>query len=344
MDRPTIADLARAASVSVSTVDRVLNGRDPVRPATAEKVLAAAEAIGFYATGLIRQRLGKDRPDRTLGFLLQQRSRPYYRLLGEALQEAVRTSSTVRGRAVIEFMDDLTPGAVADRMLKLGADVDAVAVVAADHPHVTQAIDRLHGRGVPTFAFISDLTAQARAGYVGLDNWKVGRTAAWAVSNLCRTPGKVGIFVGSHRYLCQDVCEASFRSYVREHAPEFQLLEPLTSLEDPRYAHESTLDLLKRNPDLVGLYVAGGGVEGVIRGLRDQGEDVFRRIVTIGHEITDETRSALIDGVLKLVLSHPVKALADAMVEAMIRATDTGSRDLAAPGSVPFDIYTAENL
>lgn len=344
MDRPTIADLARAASVSVSTVDRVLNGRDPVRPATAEKVLAAAEAIGFYATGLIRQRLGKDRPDRTLGFLLQQRSRPYYRLLGEALQEAVRTSSTVRGRAVIEFMDDLTPGAVADRMLKLGADVDAVAVVAADHPHVTQAIDRLHGRGVPTFAFISDLTAQARAGYVGLDNWKVGRTAAWAVSNLCRTPGKVGIFVGSHRYLCQDVCEASFRSYIREHAPEFQLLEPLTSLEDPRYAHENTLDLLKRNPDLVGLYVAGGGVEGVIRGLRDQGEDVFRRIVTIGHEITDETRSALIDGVLKLVLSHPVKALADAMVEAMIRATDTGSRDLAAPGSVPFDIYTAENL
>lgn len=344
MDRPTIADLARAAAVSISTVDRVLNGRDPVRPATAEKVLAAAEAIGFYATGLIRQRLGKDRPDRTLGFLLQQRSRTYYRLLGDALQEAVRNTSAVRGRAVIEFMDDLTPGAVADRLLKLGADVDAVAVVAADHPHVTQAIDRLNGRGVPVFAFISDLTAQARAGYVGLDNWKVGRTAAWAVSNLCRIPGKVGIFVGSHRYLCQDVCEASFRSYFRENAPEFQLLEPLTSLEDPRYAHENTLDLLKRNPDLVGLYVAGGGVEGVIRGLRDQGEAVFRRIVTIGHEITDDTRSALIDGVLKLVLSHPVKALADAMVEAMIRATDTGSRDLAAPGSVPFDIYTAENL
>jgi LacI family transcriptional regulator len=83
MERPTIADLARAAKVSISTVDRVLNGRDPVRPQTAERVLAAAEAIGFYATGVIRQRLGKDKPDRTFGFLLQQRSRPFLSASGE---------------------------------------------------------------------------------------------------------------------------------------------------------------------------------------------------------------------------------------------------------------------
>ena len=43
MARPTIADLARTAGVGISTVDRVLNGRDPVRRATAERVLAAAE-------------------------------------------------------------------------------------------------------------------------------------------------------------------------------------------------------------------------------------------------------------------------------------------------------------
>ena len=47
--RATIADLAQKAGVSVSTIDRILNGRDPVRKATAEKVLAAAEEIGFYA-------------------------------------------------------------------------------------------------------------------------------------------------------------------------------------------------------------------------------------------------------------------------------------------------------
>jgi LacI family transcriptional regulator len=344
MERPTIVDLARAANVSVSTVDRVLNGRDPVRPATAERVLAAAEAIGFYATGIIRQRLGKDKLDRTLGFLLQQRSRTFYQLLGNALTEATKASVAVRGRSVIDFVDDLTPGSVADRLMKLGRNVDAIAIVAADHPHVTRAIDQLNGSGVPVFALISDLTAPGRAGYVGLDNWKVGRTAAWAVSNLCKRPGKVGIFVGSHRYLCQDVCEMSFRSYFREHASDFHLLDPLTSLEDARYAYENTLDLLKRNPDLVGLYIAGGGIKGVMRALRDEGPDVFGRIVTVGLDLTDETRSGLIDGVLKLVLSHPLKLLAETVVDAMVRATEGSKHETVSQYLLPFDIHTAENI
>ena len=160
-------------------------------------------------------------------------------------------------------------------------------------------------RGVPVFALISDLSAPALAGYVGLDNWKVGRTAAWAISQFVQAPGQVGIFVGSHRYRCQEACEMSFRSYFREHATDFQLLEPRTSLEEARYVYESTLDLLQREPDLVGLFVAGGGIEGVIRALRE--ECASERMFTVGLDLTAETRSGLIDGVLKLVLSHPMQ-------------------------------------
>jgi LacI family transcriptional regulator len=343
MQRPTIAELARAANVSVSTVDRVLNGRDPVRRVTAEQVLAAAERIGFYAVGAIRQRIGTDRPERTFGFLLQQGSRTFYRLLGDALAEATRSSAAIRGRARIEFLEELTPEAVAKRLLKLGKEADAIAVVAADHPRVAQAIDQLSGRSIPVFALISDLTARNRAGYVGLDNWKVGRTAAWAIANICERPGPVGVLVGSHRYLCQDVCEMSFRSYFREHAPDFQLLEPRVSLEESRYAFESTLDLLKRTPDLVGLYVAGGGISGVMRALRSEGPEVFRRIVTVGHELTDDTLSGLIDGVLKLVLSHPLQQLAAATIDAMVRASEEGGQATAIQLQLPFDVVTAEN-
>ena len=46
-NRPTLVDLAQAAGVSVATVDRVLNARHRVREPTAERVLAAAEAIDF---------------------------------------------------------------------------------------------------------------------------------------------------------------------------------------------------------------------------------------------------------------------------------------------------------
>lgn len=347
--RPTLADLAREAGVGVSTVDRVLNGRDPVRRPTAERVLTAAERIGFHATGLIRRRLGDaDRPERAFGFLLQQRSSPFYAGLGTALAEAAREAPGVAGRARVEHVEDLAPEGVAERLLALGREADAVALVAADHPRVAQAVDRLLQEGggdrggVPVFALISDLSAAGRAGYVGLDNLKVGRTAAWAIAGLCKRPGPVGIFVGSHRYRCQEANEMGFRAYFREHAPDFHLLEPRTSLEDARYAYESTLDLLKQQPELVGLFVAGGGAEGVLRALRE--EEAHRRIVTVGLDLTEETRSGLIDGVLKLVLSHPRRLLAETVVQTMAHAVERGRGEPPRQVLLPFDVLTPENL
>jgi LacI family transcriptional regulator len=342
MGRPTIVDLAQAAKVSISTVDRVLNGRSPVRQDTSQRVLEAAEAIGFRATSAIRQRLSVEKPGRTFGFLLQQRSTPFYVSLGNALVEAAQACTLVCARPRLEFQQDLTPSAVAAQLQALGEHADAVALVAADHPRITEAIDVLSARGVPVFAIISDLTARAKAGYVGLDSWKVGRSAAWAIAGLAKRPGKVAIFVGSHRYLCQDVCEVAFRSYFRETAPRFELLETLTSLEDERLAFEATLNLLKRHPDLVGLYIAGGGINGVMEALRYQ--NAFHQLVTVGLDLTGETRSGLIDGVVNLILSHPLRLLAATIVEAMAHGTEKDRETVQSQFLLPFDVYTPENI
>ena len=88
--------------------------------------------------------------------------------------------------------------------------------------------------------------------YVGLDNRKVGRTAAWAVAQIAKVPGKVGILVGNHRYRCQEMNESGFRSYFREFAPDFTLLEPLSTFESSTIAQEMTERLLRDHPDLAG--------------------------------------------------------------------------------------------
>lgn len=342
MPRPTMADLAEAANVSLSTVDRVLNGRDPVRRDKAERVLAMAEQIGFRATGVLRQRVGAERPERAFAFILQQPSDHFYSLLGPSLIRAARSDPSIRGDARVELVDGTSPQAVIDCLRKVVRKVDGVGIVAADHPLLSAEITDLRGRGVPVIALIADLSAEDRAGYVGLDNGKVGRTAAWTIDKLCRDGGKVGISLGSHRILCQEASEVSFRSYMREHAPRFDLLEALTSFEQPHYAHETTRDLLRRHPDLVGLYVAGGGLEGVMQALRDEGR--AGHVVTVGRELTAATRLGLIDGTLSLVIAHPIKALAKAVVGALTRAT-------LQPQGHPFqqvvmssDIHIRENI
>ena len=341
-ERATIADLAQAAGVSVSTVDRVLNGRDPVRKPTADKVLAAAEAIDFHAASLIRQRLTVEKPMRNFGFLLLQQSQPFYQMLGDSLLEAARSARLVQARSRIVHMEDLDPDAVGEQIETLGRSVDVLAVVAANHPRIAAAIASLHGRGTANFALISELTAPCPVGYIGLDNFKAGRTAGWAAASLARSAGKAAIIVGSHRFQCQDLNEMGFRSYFREHAPAFAVLETRVSLEDARYAAEVTRDLLAQHPDLAALYVAGGGVSGVLSVLRER--KPASPLVTIGHDLTRHTEAGLLDGQLNLVISHPLKAMAEALIEAMAAATLPAGPHTLTRIMLPFYIQTRENL
>jgi len=134
-----------------------------------------------------------------------------------------------------------------------------------------------------------------------------------------------------------------FRSYLRELAPSLELLEPIATLESESYAYQGTLDLLKRTPELVGLYVAGGGVEGVMRGLAETGNS--GRMIAIGHDLTDRTRAGLISGTLQVVLSHPLKLLSERAVGLMARLTGAvEDRDRFTQDIVPFEIFTPENL
>jgi LacI family transcriptional regulator len=337
--RATIQDLAVKAGVSVSTIDRILNGRDKVRAGTAERVLAAAEALEFYALPALRRRLRVDQPKVRLGFLLQQSNRTFYRLIAEALTEAAALSPDPVDMFV-EHLDDLTPEAVADRMLQLGETVQAIAVITAEHSRVSNAIETLSAQGVATYGLISELTAGCGTGYIGLDNWRVGRTAGWAIAGLSKREGPVGILVGNHRYRCQELNETGFRSYCREHAPGFSLLEPLQTFEDSTVAREVTEQLLRREPDLVGLYVSGGGMKGVLQALGSAGN--CSDLIVVGHEITDHTRDGLLDNVLSMVFAHPIRRLAAEAIVQMQRDVSAGTAP--AKRILNFEIYGPENI
>lgn len=342
MGRPTIRDLAMAADVSVATVNRVLAGSGHVRPPTMQRVMAAAEAIGFYGIGAIHSRVAAARAKYRFGFLLHQPSRAFYQNLAAALRAAAGRRQDCEIDARIEFLDDLSPETTAAHMVALGRDCDALGVVAAVHPLVTQAIEALQEQGKPVFSLVSQLSATGEVHYVGLDAWKVGRTAAWAVHHLCKGPGKLGILVGNHRYRCQEMNESGFRSYFREHAPDFTLLEPLSTFETRAVAQEMTERLLREHSDLAALYVAGGGISGALAGLRASGR--AGGLVVVGYELMDITRAALLDRTLTFVISHPLERLADAAMAGMVRAAEAGPGGGSYTSVLPFEIYTAENI
>jgi LacI family transcriptional regulator len=342
MPRATIRDVARSANLSISTVNRVLHEPEKVREETIRAVLEAAQTVGFYGIASIRDRLRLSLPKVRIGILLLQRHRDFYKNLSQALENAART---VRQHSIvmqIEYVDELTPQNVSRGLLRLGESADLLGVVAAEHPIVSATIEQLAERNIRTFALISQLTARCNVGYVGLDAWKVGRTAGWAFDNLCKAPGKIAILVGNHRYRCQETNESGFRSYFREHPRGFELLEARSTFETASIAREVTERLLEEHPDLAGLYVSGGGITGAVAALRDSGR--AREIVAVGYDLTDVTRAALLDGTLNFLISHPLQALAHETMAAMLRTFDGGATFPPQSIALPFEIYTPENL
>lgn len=336
-----MSDVAKASGHSRSTVDRVLNGRSNVRGDTAQQIQNAAESIGYFASGVLRERVRAVRAKCKLGFLLQRPDSAFYVDLAAQLQHATSHCDAVEGTAVVEYLKSQAPDQVAQHILSLGERVDALAVVVADHPMVREAIEVLQKKGVPTFALISDLSSSHLAGYVGLDNRQLGRTAAWFITELARAPGKVAMYVGSPRFQCQELSEISFRSYIREHAPDFTLLETISTLESEEYGEERTHDLIQHHPDLCGFYMGGSGIEGVLRAFRMHKSD--HRIVGVGNELTKVTRSGLLSGHFHAILSHPLPTMCTELANFMASSLSAPS-DVFRQIILPIDIAVQQNV
>lgn len=341
MKRVTIAELAKEAGVSVSTVNRVLSGRQ-VRGDMVQHVLTVAERLGFYGTATIRSHLKGDLPLKRLGMIVQQESMPFHKELGLRFREASNDRADSRVAAHVEHIEDLDPLIVSNTLRKLGETFDAIAITSADHPLINRAVDELAGKGVAVFTAVSDISSCGRAGYVGLDNRKFGRAAAWFADNLQRKGNEAAILMGTHRHVCQEQREMGFRSYLREHARSLKVLEAVTTHETDLGAYDATSDLLRRHPNLTAIYVTGGGIRGAIRAIREAEGKVPH---LISCELNEETGQALVEGTLAVALSHPMADLTEKLVAAMLEAiegdrTDRGRVEII----VPFVTSTAESI
>ncbi|MER9052348.1 LacI family DNA-binding transcriptional regulator [Mesorhizobium sp. M0923] len=344
MTRPTIRDLAIAAGVSAATVNRILNGTVSVRPKTVQRVQSAAAEIGFYGIGALDNRARQLSPQYRLGFLLQQSTRDLYQLFGKKIVAACRDRRDEVIEPVIDFVDLLTPETISSRLVALGESCDAVAVVAADHPIIGQAIRSLKEIGKPVISYITDQSAPERAAYVGTDNWKLGRTAAFLITQTTHGPGRIAVFIGNHRYQCQDVADASFRSYLREHAPRLIVEESRPTHEESSEAYRMVAELLKATDDLVGILIVGGGITGVLRALREATLEKRSGIKLVCRDIGPETRKGLSEGLITAALCHPLDATSALLVQTMIDVIGPQAPFATLQRSIPFEIVTPENI
>jgi len=193
--RATVHDVARAAGVSLATVDRVLNGRPGVRPETAAKVEAAIRALDFRRD-LSASLLARAR-DLRLVFLIPDGRNEFMHSLRAAIDRRARSARAERllletrdipaldGPALARALDGLAP-----------RHCDCAVIVATEDAAVHRAVEAAARRGVAVMTLVSDLPGSARKLFIGIDNVAAGRTAASLTGRFCPA-GRIGLIAGS---------------------------------------------------------------------------------------------------------------------------------------------------
>ncbi|KOC89100.1 LacI family DNA-binding transcriptional regulator [Winslowiella iniecta] len=338
----TIKDIAQQAGVGVATVDRVLNRRAPVRQETEAKVIAAATGLGYRFPQGQPPASQPVRAGQTvkMGFILLPKDYSFYQQFCQQLMQQAAPWHHDDSPPEFYFHAINAIEATAARIRELATRVDVIGLVALDNALIRHAVEEVTRQGVKVFALLSDLSPCGHAGYIGLDNRKAGRTAAWAVERLQRKSGKIGIIIGDNQFLCQETCEISFRSYLRERLVGHQILEPVKSYENIAGGYLATTQLLQQHQDLSVIYAPCGGVEGVINAIEEHGRR--EAITLISHGPFDNSDLALINGTVELIVAHRLTELSAAVIAAF-RQSVLEKNSGFINHTCPFELLTAEN-
>lgn len=337
----TLRDVSREAGVSLATADRVLNGRPGVRTATVQRVLEASERLGYRAN-LFASRLARGGSHR-LAFVLPTGANPFMQALAVQVHRVAEHLAAQRVAVSLLQADAFDPAAQAGALVRLAAEgYDGVAVVALDHPSVQEAIDRIVAGGTPVVTLVSDAPRSRRAHYVGIDNLAAGRTAGTLLGRFTAgRAGTVGVVLGSE--LLRDHADrlGGLTAVLSQEFPGLRLAPPVAGQDDDAASAAAAAALLEAHPDLVGLYAAGAGTDGIAGALHASGRG--GEVVLIAHELTEASRAWLGRGTLDAVIHQDAGHEARSAARLLL-AQLTGEPLLPEQERIRIEIFLRDNL
>ena len=338
--RATVHDVARAAGVSLATVDRVLNGRAGVSPGTTEKVEAAIATLGFQRD-LSASLLARARDLRVV-FVIPDSSNEFMAGLADAVTR--RAGEAVADRLHLQTirLKALDADALAACLDALDPrDCDCAVIVATQDASVLAAVGNATRRGVVVMTLVSDLPGSSRRHFIGIDNVAAGRTAASLMGRFCPQGGKVALIAGSlHLHDHRDRLEG-FRATIAAEFPALELVGPIEGHDERAETETHVTQLLSRHPDLAGIYNLGAGNSGLVAAL-----DASRRsgtIRVIAHELTEPTRNGLRSGAIDVVLDQNPDGEIRAAIDAA-RSLALGANGIAKTDPIEIGIFLRDNL
>ena len=338
MLRPTTKDLAKAAGVSLATVDRVLNDRTGVRDDTVKRVTEAIEAIGF-SRNLFAANLARSRSYRFV-FLLPRSGDLFLAELIARIAEAKLAFTPEATQVTVVHIEDEDPHQIAGTLGALDPElVDGVAVMAPESPQVRDAKARLTERGIEAVAFLSGHLTTGSEVFVGIDNHAAGNTAGRLMGRF--SEGRTGkILVVAETLLARDSLQRrlGFDQIIGRDYPHLTVLPSLETHSDPDRTARILTASFGSHPDITGLYVLGSEARMTLQRMPAAACPVI-----IAHERTPFTEAGLQTGQIDALITQDPGHLVRSAIR-ILRARCDRREVLASQERIRIEILIRENL
>lgn len=343
--RPTLKQLMELTQLSRATIDRALNDRPGVHPRTRTAVEAALRQLGMGEGEVLsaepHARSQSQNQTLRVRLLLQA---------GDAFtEELTRTAASLEaefGAAGVQVQVVNCVGAndeaVAQRVREASQAADAIGIVCTNTPPITAALRECMARGLAVATLITDVDADARHIYVGVNNRAAGQAAAFLVGRHLegRPSPSVAVVVATFSYTCHEDREIGFRSLLRQRFAHVNLVEVIKGADSGAATYEATRRCMELHGALDGIYNVAGGNEGLAAALRERA--LAGRTLYVTHEVNSVTEPLLRADVIDYLLSQDLRLLLRTAVEQMRNAFD----GVASPAQalVPIETYSRYSL
>ena len=334
--KTTLTEIAEAAGVSLSTVDRVLNRRGGVSPKREAKVLECANRLNLDRR-LFKGYLKLLR----VAVVMQSPKNPFFQQLRDAFTDYTATHSDLRLSCFLHYVDILDKEQTKQELVYISQHYDAMIIIGPNLPPLVQQL-KLISQKLPVVTLVSDIPNSGRLAYVGPDNRQAGRVAGELIGRLLgKEGGDVLVLLGLHQYLGHEEREMGFRSVLRERFCGCNIVDLLESHEDQQRAAQLVRAAFRKYPDIRAIYNMTSGNGAIVNALKSIGKLQDTLIIT--HELTTERQQLLREGHIDAIIDQNPELEAQRALATLAKYFHRTEDGVLEQGYTPFQIYLREN-
>jgi LacI family transcriptional regulator len=251
--RSGIPQIAELAGVSIGTVDRALHGRPGINDATRQRVLDIAKQIG-YRPNLAARSLSTGRRIR-IGVCVPQEIRYFYNEMWEGIHDEADRYVDRGIEFVFRPIPELGKGERPAFRALVDSAVQGIVMTPGSPDAIAPLINTAEDGGIRVVCVSTDAPGSQRSCIVCVEPRLNGLIAGELMSKFVPSGSKVGIITGMLKTVDHREKAEGFSKSFTEFCVGGSIIATIEAHEDPEESFDKTRTLLKRVPDLAGIYV-----------------------------------------------------------------------------------------